>query len=630
MILKSSRRAGSVEDARELLRHLLHGAGNEIVREMGLRGSTVRALDDARAVARDGRDAVWHLSVSPAAPLTEAQWSRAEEAIRDAYGLPDDLPITWVEHGKPHRPGVRGGLPPRPAHRHGLFPSWDPVTGRRISPWKHYVLNERVSRQLEHEFGHPLTQGRHNRHVAAWCASNGMHELATAMDKAGLLEGPPPRQRVSDGERRVGQRRGSEPFLSADMSAAVLSPLSAPEGDPSSALAYVRGMLGAGFVVARGERGLVLVPLDGGRVVGAARKAGLTEAALRTLVADEIDRLPAIAKGVDVKTWLASQAAMQDVNTSSGDDVNGEEPEHVETDTMAGAGSGGHRNGHGATRDVEGGGQQGDVTGRVRDDPRGDGGGQPAATEGVTGTTGGRVQAAADHRPADGRGGIPSPDRAPVDRARVEDAQAERSLRNLDTGEVQRLTAALRGVALVGPVRREIVLCASPGSPSASVRRRRWIAATMRDAYDMSWVPESVVANVRHVYVNHAHAAVVLTLWSGTRLVDRHDRIYVVGEVDDIAVAELVEAVRRRGWDAVELHGDEAFRRAAARALALAEPPIAVAGNPLDPAEQDELADLVERRQAPDPPPLAPASSADDATFPAYARTPGGSLHGMG
>ena len=117
---------------------------------------------------------------------------------------------------------------------------------------------------------------------------------------------------------------------------------------------------------------------------------------------------------------------------------------------------------------------------------------------------------------------------------------------------------------------------------------------------------ESVAANVKHVYVSHAHAAVVLTLWSGTRLVDRHDRIHVVGEVDDVAVAELVEAVRRRGWDAVELHGDEAFRRAAARALSLVEPPIVVAGNPLDQDEQDDLADLVARRQPPAPPPACP------------------------
>ena len=590
-------------------------------------GFLASLIDDARLVARDTADACWHLSVSPALPLSPAQWERVDDVVRNAYGLSADLPMACVEHRKPHRAARRDGLPLRADHHHYVFPSRDPLTGQRINPFRHYTLNERIARQLEHEFGHPFTKGRHNVSVAKFAAANGMNELATAVERAGLLDGPPPRQRVSDGERRVGQRRSKDPFLSADVSTAVLATVG-PASSP--AVAYVRGMLDAGFALARGDRGLVLVPLDGGRVVGAARKAGLTEAALRVLVAAEIDRLPTIAKETDVKTWLARHAAAYDTFTLSPEDVRTERPDNVETDAVADPGPGGHRDGHGASDDVEGGGQQRDVASHVRGDSRGDGGGQPVAVEGVAGATGGRVQAAADHRPADGRGGIPSPDRAPVDRARVEDAQAERSLRNLDTGEVQRLTAELHGVALVGPVRREIVLCASPGSLSASIRRRRWIAATMRDAYDMAWVPESVAANIRDVFINEHHAAVVLTLWSGTRLVDRHDRIYVVGEVDDIAVAELVEAVRRRGWDAVELHGEDAFRRAAARALALVEPPIAVAGNPLDPVELDELADLVARRRPRAHSPLAPASSADDATFPAYARTPGGSLHGMG
>jgi hypothetical protein len=82
MIVKSARRAGSVADARDLLRHLLHGAGNEKVLEIGLPGCIRRALDDARVAARDGRDAAWHVSLSPALPLTAAQWAMVEEALR--------------------------------------------------------------------------------------------------------------------------------------------------------------------------------------------------------------------------------------------------------------------------------------------------------------------------------------------------------------------------------------------------------------------------------------------------------------------------------------------------------------------------------------------------------------------
>ena len=105
-------------------------------------------------------------------------------------------------------------------------------------------------------------------------------------------------------------------------------------------------MRDGGFLVARGERGLVLVPADGtGKPVGAARKARLIESAMRALLGDEIGRLPEISRTADLKTWLASHKASYDVRTLSGDDVKTEQPEHVETNSLAGPGPGGHRDG---------------------------------------------------------------------------------------------------------------------------------------------------------------------------------------------------------------------------------------------------------------------------------------------
>ena len=125
-------------------------------------------------------------------------------------------------------------------------------------------------------------------------------------------------------------------------------------------------------------------------------------------------------------------------------------------------------------------------------------------------------------------------------------------------------------------------------------RRRRWLAATLRDAYDLTWVPESVTARIHAIDVDPTHGAVIITLLSGTRLVDRQDRIDVVGIADDVAIDELVAAVRRRGWDAVELRGDHAFRRAAAIRLQLLDPPITVADSPLTEADQAEIERLIQ------------------------------------
>jgi len=123
-------------------------------------------------------------------------------------------------------------------------------------------------------------------------------------------------------------------------------------------------------------------------------------------------------------------------------------------------------------------------------------------------------------------------------------------------------------------------------------RRTRWLAVAFRNAYDLGWVPEAVVANITSVHVDPEHQAVILVLKSGTRIIDRLDRIDVVGTADDVAVSELVEAVRRRGWTSVKVHGAPAFRRAAAMLLQGLEPPIAVADSPLGEADLARIEDL--------------------------------------
>ena len=109
-------------------------------------------------------------------------------------------------------------------------------------------------------------------------------------------------------------------------------------------------------------------------------------------------------------------------------------------------------------------------------------------------------------------------------------------------------------------------------------RRTRWLAVAFRNAYDLGWVPEAMGANIASVHVDLKHQAVILVLKSGTRIIDHLDRI-------DVAVSELVEAVRRRGWTLVRVHGGPEFRRAAAMLLQGLEPPIAVADSPLGEAD---------------------------------------------
>lgn len=307
MILKSSRRGRSRADARELLEHLLHGTGNETAAEITGEGSVAELLDDARMLASGlGRHAVWHLSISPATSMTNSQWVRARQLVREAYGLSHETPLVVVEHVKPHRSGVGGRMLRRPAHRHLVFPTTDPASGRKIDPFRHYTLNERLARQLELEFDHPLIKGRHNAAVARWAADH-LPELAVAMWAVGLLDGRQATQRVADAERQARERRGTDPFaITEAFEVALRAAAIAPERARPAVL--VRSLADAGFVLARGER-LVLVPLRGGPPVAAARKAGLDEGALENLLGSKVGRLLTIPRGADPDAWIAAVRA---------------------------------------------------------------------------------------------------------------------------------------------------------------------------------------------------------------------------------------------------------------------------------------------------------------------------------
>lgn len=131
------------------------------------------------------------------------------------------------------------------------------------------------------------------------------------------------------------------------------------------------------------------------------------------------------------------------------------------------------------------------------------------------------------------------------------------------------------------------IRCAESG---VSVRERqlRFRALLLRRAYSLAdYLPPEAVLNLRRVDHDPFNSFVLLTLWSGTQLLDTGDCITVRGVVDDVAVSELVACVERRGWGAVVLTGDDGFRMAASRELLRRG--IGVVDCPLDEDEQETL-----------------------------------------
>lgn len=99
-------------------------------------------------------------------------------------------------------------------------------------------------------------------------------------------------------------------------------------------------------------------------------------------------------------------------------------------------------------------------------------------------------------------------------------------------------------------------------------RQRRFRLLLLRRAYPLShWLPPEAVLHLARVDLDPEGTRLLLTLTSGTKLLDTGDRILVQGHADDITVAEMAACVERRGWMMVEVSGDPAFRIEMSREL---------------------------------------------------------------
>ena len=119
-------------------------------------------------------------------------------------------------------------------------------------------------------------------------------------------------------------------------------------------------------------------------------------------------------------------------------------------------------------------------------------------------------------------------------------------------------------------------------------RMQRFRAMLLRRAYVLAdHLPLEAVLNLRRVDVDPSGRFVLLTLWSGTQLLDTGDRVTVRGTADDVAIEEMASCAERRGWQAVEVTGSSEFWAEASRALLLRG--IDVVDCPLSEAEQAAL-----------------------------------------
>jgi hypothetical protein len=207
VIIKTKRVRTRGGGLKRLLDHLLTGDENEEIKI--LRG-TVADLTDAVADARKigSEYALRHFIVAPSRELTDKQFLLSAGLLGSEYKFnPADTFI--VRHQKAHvDPALFDG------HVHILVREVDPTavaTGARkkiLSSSNSYARNEKLSRIMEFEWGHPYTRPAHLIAVLAALRREGRDDIAAALEHAFPDETTRPREAFSSADQQRLKREG--------------------------------------------------------------------------------------------------------------------------------------------------------------------------------------------------------------------------------------------------------------------------------------------------------------------------------------------------------------------------------------------------------------------------------------
>lgn len=203
MILTTVRHGRNRRDTRYLLAHLSRqdGQRSRVVHVAAPVASAPEALEYMSAL-RDGSRATvsyHHISMSPAASLTDEQRDEAVTRALTALGAEDHAHVVWEHAGK----GRRGR--DVEMHFHVVVSHVGP-DGRALDDGRSYVRLEAAARTLEHDWGHDLISGRRTAAVAAELDRMGRPDVAARVRGEAAPE--PPQSAISSRQRARAERHG--------------------------------------------------------------------------------------------------------------------------------------------------------------------------------------------------------------------------------------------------------------------------------------------------------------------------------------------------------------------------------------------------------------------------------------
>lgn len=237
--------------------HVFTGKDNEEIHV--LQGSAAE-LDDMVADAKIGGSmyAIRHFTISPEVEMTrdEMQWTL--DQLGQTYNF-DPADAVIVEHQKP-----RAGGAGYDRHWHVLAPEYDIEVGRIMKSSKSHQIDERIARDTERRFGHPMVVGANQITVADWIEKRGNEgdkDFAQQLRQAYEDRGQP-RSSFTKDAFQAAKRRG----LSLTECRAEIKELWT---QADGGKAFKNALESNGYALDRGEKkGVWLVQKDG-QIVGA-------------------------------------------------------------------------------------------------------------------------------------------------------------------------------------------------------------------------------------------------------------------------------------------------------------------------------------------------------------------------
>ncbi len=605
MIIQSARLLAS-KGAQATADHVFRGEANEkIVVIQGSEQALFDMVDDAREWRRTY--AIRHFKIAPRENPTRKQLLESVTDLALEFGFREEDTVIIGHVKRRHEDGAS------PFHLHVLVPEVNPVDGKVLGNSWDYARQEKVARVLEARWGHTVTQGAFNKMVVARLRAEGRHDDADLLIGDGLdVEAKPQAAYRTALVQEV--KRMANIGLPDDPEERERLHRTLPELAEAVRTAHLLSDSPAAFAAALAEDGLRCVRghTNGRWIVEVQDHSGNWHFcnALHRLLKQKVG---------ETDTWMSGYEPPEEDNDVERENRKSSLGRRGVRRTLGRAGR---------TEAPEGDGQAGDdprirrCPGRrkrgeqvdeparqPRSDGRRDGARQDRGTPRRAGSRAAHhereVECDAPHsvsESSEGSGRESSSSHLAASAVASGRKAGERLRRLLAVAAIEqhyrredshkRLQTMLESVQEpIIPLSRDTpnrtVQCAED-ERSVRERRRRFRALLLRRAYSLSdHLPVEAVANLRRVDVDPDGKFVLLTLNSGTRLLDTGDRVTVRGVSDDIAITEVVACCARRGWQCVEVSGDEAFRLAASRELL--RQGIEVLDCPLSLEEQTEL-----------------------------------------